>query len=384
MHMKKLLIIFIGCFVFSCQYKKQVELPVFQMQDLKINNIILDSVFLDKDYFSGVGFFSLGRDQIFFVDQVFSSVISYDPEGLYQGTYLGKGNGPDEQNNIHGFHPYALDNKHVVLDNFELVVFDENFVKVTSYPIEWDYSESYQDMVNSPKGSMLGLYELDWKSKGQNTSFIIDESGSQVLLPITMSHPTLNGYMSEEYYQSVAILGRYDLKKKMVMEGFGRRSDKYLEQKFVPNFDFSFFTKNKNEILVSFAIDPLIHVFGADGELVYKFGIEGVDIRESYPKTNTIEDALDNYKLDLEKAGFYHLIYLDEVNNLTFRTYFPEGAGKGYSRLQVYQDKTLIGDVRVPERFRILGKIGDSYFADGVVDEINDRLGIYKFKLPTE
>lgn len=339
---------------------------------------------LEKDYFSGVGFFSLGRDQIFFVDQVFSTVISYDSGGLYQRTYLGKGDGPDEQNNIHGFHPYALNNKHVVLDNFELVVFDENFIKDISYPIEWDYSESYQDMVNSPKGSMLGLYELDWKSKGQNTSFIIDESGSQVLLPITMSHPTLNGYISEEYYQSVAVLGRYDLKKKMVLEGFGRRSDKYLEQKFVPNFDFSFFTKSKKEILVSFAIDPLIHVFGADGELVYKFGVDGIEMRESYPKTNTIEDALDNYKLDLEKAGFYHLIYLNEANNLTFRTYFPQGAGKGYARLQIYQDKTLIGDVRVPERFRILGKIGDFYFADGIVDEINDRLGFYKFKLPTE
>lgn len=382
--MKKLLAIFIGYFIFSCQHVEHVELPVYQQENLKIKNISIDSLILEKDYFSGVGFFSLGRDQIFFVDQVFSTVISFDSEGLYQGTYLGKGGGPDEQNNIHGFQPYSKDNNHVVLDNFELVVFDENFVKVTSYPIEWDYSESYQDMVNSPKGSMLGLYELDWKSKGQNTSFIIDETSSQVLLPITMSHPTLNGYISEEYYQSVAIFGRYDLNKKIVLEGFGRRSDKYLEQKFVPNFDFSFFTKSKNEILVSFAIDPLIHVFDADGELLYKFGMEGVDIQKSYPKTNTIEDALDNYKLDLEKAGFYHLIYLDDAKNLTFRTYFPEGAEKGYSRLQIYQDKTLIGDVRVPERFRIIGKIGDFYFADGVVDEFNDRLGIYKFKLSIE
>lgn len=382
--MKRLIVISIGYIFFSCQNEKRAELPVFQDENMNIKTISIDSVILEKDYFSGVGFFSLGRDQIFFVDQVFSTVISYDSGGLYQGTYLGKGDGPDEQNNIHGFHPYALNNKHVVLDNFELVVFDENFIKDISYPIKWDYSESYQDMINSPKGTMLGLYELDWKSKGQNTSFIIDESGSQVFLPITMSHPNLNGYISEEYYQSVAILGRYDLKKKMVLEGIGRRSNKYLEQKFIPNFDFSFFTKSKNEILVSFAIDPLIHVFEADGELVYKFGIEGENMRASYPKTNTIEDALDNYKLDLEKAGFYHFIYLDEANNLTFRTYFPEGAGKGYARVQIYQDKTLIGDVRVPERFRILGKIGDFYFADGVVDEINDRLGIYKFKLPTE
>lgn len=379
--MKKLVIIIIGIFLCSCQTRIQREIPIFQELDLKINQIDLDSILLDKEYFSGVGFFSVGSSQLFFVDQVFSSVIAYNGDGLYEGTFLGKGDGPDEQNNIHGFIPYGLKGNHVVLDNFELVVFDKNFQKNTSYPIEWDYSESYHDMVNNPKGSMLGLYEIDWKSRGNNSTFLMTNDDEEVFFPITMSHPTLNGYTSEQYYEEVAIFGRYNLSKKKIVEGFGKRSIEYLNHRFIPNFDFSYFTERENEILVSFAIDPLIHVYGLDGNLKYKFGVEGKNLKTNYPKTSTIDEALDNYKLDLEKAGFYQFVYFDESSKLTFRTYFPEGIGKGFSRVQIYQENKLIGDVKAPERFRVIGKIDDHFYADGIVDELNDRMGIYKFRL---
>lgn len=379
--MKKISVVLVVAIAFSCQKEVFKEVPIYQDKDLILKDIKLDSLILEKEYFSGVGFFSIGQDQLYFVDQVFSTVIDFNKEGQYKATFLGKGDGPDEQNNIHGFYPFALKDKHVVLDNFELVVFDKDFQKETSFPIEWDYSESHQDMVNNPNGSMLGLYEIAWKPRGNNTSFLIMDNATEVILPVTMSHPTLNGYISEDYYKSVSVFGKYDLSKKKVIEGFGMRSEKYLAHRFIPNFDFSFFTQRKDEILVSFAIDPLIHVFDPDGSLKYKFGVEGEGVQSNYPITNTIDDALDNYKTDLEKAGFYHFIYSENDKFLTFRTYYPKGTEKGYARLQIYQENKLIGDVEVPERFRIVGKIGDTYYADGIVDELNDRLGIYTFKL---
>lgn len=380
-HMNKVIPLVFGILFISCNKESDIQVKVYQNQELLLKEIELDSLILEKEYFSGVGFFSVGRDQLFFVDQVFSTVIAYGKEGNYLQTFLGKGDGPDEQNNIHGFQPFAYKNHHVVLDNFELVLFNENFEKDSSYPIEWDYSESYQDMLNNPKGSMLGLYEIDWKSRGNNTSILIRQEENEVLLPITMSHPTLNGYISEEYYRDVSIFGRYNFKNKIVNQGFGRRSEEYLAHQFIPNFDFSYFTKRNNELLVSFAIDPLIHVFDFDGNLKYKFGIKGLNITTNYPKTNTIDDALDNYKVDLEKAGFYQAIYSDESNGLTFRTYYPTGSKAGNARLQVYEENVLIGDVLVPARFQVIGKIGDTYYADGIIDELNDRLGIYTFKL---
>ncbi|MFC5193249.1 hypothetical protein ACFPIK_15870 [Algoriphagus aquatilis] len=380
-YMNKFVLVVIGIFIFSCQRESQSNVPLFQEKNLTLNSIEFDSLIFDKDYFSGVGFFSVGRDELFFVDQVFSTVIAFDKNGHSKGTFLGKGDGPDEQNNIHGFLPYATGDNHMVLDNFEFVVFDQDFQKVSSYPIEWDYSESYQDMLNNPHGSMLGLYEIAWSSKGNNTSFLTLGNAAEVILPVTMSHPRLNGYISEEYYKSVSVFGRYDLSKRKVIEGFGIRSEKYLSHLYIPNFDFSFFTKRKDEILASFAIDPLIHVFDSEGTLKYKFGVEGEGIQSTYPITNTIDDALDNYKVDLEKAGFYHAIYSDESNGLTFRTYYPTGSKAGNARLQIYENNVLIGDVLVPARFHVIGKIGDTYYADGIIEELNDRLGIYTFKL---
>lgn len=379
--MKTILIIIVLVVVFSCQRKESKDVPIYQIQDLVVEDIKLDSLILEKDYFSGVGFFSVGKDQLFFVDQVFSTVIAFSKDGAYEGTYLGKGDGPDEQSYIHGFLPFAYKGQHVVLDDFELVVFDENFQKGKSFPIEWNYSESYQDMLSSPKGSMLGLYEIDWKSRGNNTPFLILGEGDEALLPITMSHPTLNGYISEDYYKTVSVLGRYVFLNKKVSEGFGKRSEEYLTHRFLPNFDFSHFTERQDEILISFAIDPLIHVYGVDGVLKYKFGVKGLNINSNYPKTNTIDDALDNYKRDLEKAGFYDTVFSDKDQGLTFRTYYPDGLEKGNARLQIYRENLLIGDVKVPERFKVIGKIDDNYYADGIVDELNDRLGVYIFKL---
>ncbi|WP_238531682.1 hypothetical protein [Nitritalea halalkaliphila] len=336
---------------------------------------------MEKDYFSGVGFLQVAREQVFFIDQIFSTVTVYDKKGALQGSYLGKGEGPNNQNTIHGFLPYSLDGSHLILDNFQLVAFDDNFQKVAAYPLAWDYAESYEDMLNNPTAEMLGLYEIEHKGNGYNTPFHYNRQANEILIPMSMSHPELNGYISEEYYKSVYVLGQYDLETKRIGKGMVTRSPEYLTQKFVPNFDFSFFSTRKDGILLSFAIDPLLHAYDLEGKLLYKFGVAGMNMHTSYPKTTTISDAIDNYRADLKRAGFYHFLHHDREAHITFRTYYPLGIDQGTARLQIYHNRVLIGDVEVPERFQVLGKIGDFYYADGLIDEENDVLGIYKFKL---
>ncbi|PSL07969.1 hypothetical protein CLV48_101910 [Cecembia rubra] len=365
----------------GCSFKDQNTVRIFQEQDISIRALTIDTLIMEKDYFSGVGFFQVAKDQVFFVDQIFSTITAYDQDGSMLGSYLGKGQGPNNQNVIHGFLPFSLDRQHLILDNFQFVVFDDNFQKVDAYPIEWDYTESYEDMLSKPTAEMLGLYEIDWKLGGYYTPFILNEQANEILIPMTMSHPDLNGYISEEYYKTVYVFGKYDLKTKQIGKGMVTRSQVYLNQLFVPNFDFSFFCQNEDVLFVSYAIDPLIHAYDQDGNLLYKYGVEGKNVNVSYPKTKTIDDALDNYSSDLRKAGFYHFLHHDIQENITFRTYYPQGIDQGTARLQIYQNHVLIGDVEVPERFQVLGKIGDYYYADGLIDEEKDILGIFKFKL---
>ena len=261
------------------------------------------------------------------------------------------------------------------------MVFNLFFIIIRSLPIKWNFSESHKDMVNKPKGDMLGIYELDWKPKGYNTSFFISEKHDEILVPITTSHPMLNAYQSEDYYRDVFVLGKYDIQNQEIFKGIGFRSSIYLDYSFIPNFDFSFISQSQNHLFISYAIDPLIHVFDFDGNLLYKFGKEGLGFKNSYPKTQSIEEALDNHQSDMYKAGYYHFLYHDETNNLTFRTYYPSGSKPGKTRLQIYKESKLIGDVDVPDRFRVIGRIGEYYFVDGIVDELNDRIAVLKFKL---
>lgn len=368
-------------FLFSCENPKTNT--TIQEKEILYSEIALDTVYLVKDDFSGIGFFQFSQGELYFVDQIFSTISKYNASGELIGTFLGKGDGPSEQNNIHGFVPKALEEGHVVLDNFELVIFDSNFVRQKRLPIAWNNSNSYQEMLDNPKAEMLGLYEIAWKMKGENSAFLPVGKDAQrsILLPISMSHPTLNGYISEEYYKNVYTFGRYDLSSNKVETGFGNRSEEYLRHGFIPNFDFFHFTTKGDSILVSFGIDPLIHVYSQDFKLIGKFGWPGEEMNINYPKTQTIEEAIDNYKTDLEKAGFYHHIYFDSASQLLFRTYFPDGLEKGKSRLQVFKNHILVGDFEVPERFRVLGSEGSTFIADGILDEEKDKLGIFKFSL---
>lgn len=50
--------------------------------------------------------------------------------------------------------------------------------------------------------------------------------------------------------------------------------------------------------------------------------------------------------------------------------------------MQIYNSSfDLLVDVKVPTRFNVIGKLGDYYYADGLVNELEEELSIYNFKL---
>ena len=51
--------------------------------------------------------------------------------------------------------------------------------------------------------------------------------------------------------------------------------------------------------------------------------------------------------------------------------------------MQIYKGTVLVGDVQVPSRFNIIGYDENFIYADGYLDESNEKLAFYKFKIPT-
>ena len=92
-----------------------------------------------------------------------------------------------------------------------------------------------------------------------------------------------------------------------------------------------------------------------------------------------------NFKSNSEQtdqSGYYSHIFADEEHNLLFRSFINDK--KTYDGgVQVYRNKVLIGEIKTNGKFNVIGRIGDYYYADGIMNEENETLTIYRFKIKT-
>jgi hypothetical protein len=153
----------------------------------------------------------------------------------------------------------------------------------------------------------------------------------------------------------------------------------YLQLKFVPNLAALSFSILEHNIYLSFAIHPLIYIYDADFNALGTFGRAGDGMKASYRTTRTFEEAQESQSQDLGNQSIYGSVFAD--GPYVFRIYFPEGMEAAYARLQIFEDKVLIGDVKVAPRFNVIGRIGEYYYANGIVDEMAEQIVVFKFKL---
>lgn len=185
--------------------------------------------------------------------------------------------------------------------------------------------------------------------------------------------------MHESFYTQAAILATIDINTGHITKLDGRRGDAFLEQTFIPNFDFMAYDVYQEEIHVTFGPDPFIYVFNNDLEIVGKYGLAPEGFKNDYFRTTDYATASARWAQDLEEYGYNDWLYADQTSGRVFRTVKPQGKN-GKTVLQVYsKEKILIGSFEVPDRFRVIGFKDGFYYADGLVDELEERLGYYKF-----
>ena len=94
---------------------------------------------------------------------------------------------------------------------------------------------------------------------------------------------------------------------------------------------------------------------------------------------STFQLFRENCFQNRKDRGFYNgIIYIEETDIL-LRTY-QKGSETG-GGLQIYKQSVLIGDIDVPESFKVLGYIFPYYYATCGIDEDNERIVLYKFKI---
>lgn len=339
---------------------------------------LLDTIYLDADSTSQIGYFFKSDLGIHYADRIQSKIFTYDWTGKPIGTYLGVGDGPSNQNGLHGI--VYQDNRFYILSDVFMSRFNTDYILDNRSQLKWGGKESYEEMLSFPREDMFGLYEISWISRMVNLPFIALEGGKGYILPVMMTHPKLNGYWTSEYYKKVFNLGLFDENFQLTKLG-GRRSELYLDHQYLPNFDYTYFVKKGDSLIVSFPIDPSLYIYDLGLQYLGKFGEEGIGMKKDYIPTQTLEEAESQWEMDFRQFGYYDQLYYDEKSQLLFRSYVPKGTNGGFSRLQIYQGESLIADLEVPLRFKVIGSKDGLFYADGIIDEENEKLAFYTFTI---
>lgn len=144
------------------------------------------------------------------------------------------------------------------------------------------------------------------------------------------------------------------------------------------NFDIA----DNGDFYVSFEADSLMYRYDHDYNQLACFGFAGRDMDLNYLRWDSYDQPWKERLAERMARGFYNAVeYVDETG-LLFRSY-RKGGGSATDGLQVYRDGVLVGDVDVPQGFRMAGYVEPYYYSYVVSDEEGERLYMFRFKWPS-
>lgn len=364
--------------LWACSKKEvtQQDTPIIsEIATSLVSEIKIDSISLAPEKYSGLGRLELINNKIVYLDLVDHTVNFFDESLKLEGVYGGQGNGPNEVQSIN-YIAEAPGSNYLMIDNFGFNVFENDSIKLSFKLFDWDSQTSSQELLANPNAEDKGMYTIDWSPNIQS-NFTSIHNGF-LYLPIITEHPEMNAYQDEEFYTDTYAIGKFNIESGKLEKMGVNWPSFYLENKFIPNFAGLDLTHLKDHLIVGFQTDSLIHIYDENLQLVKKFGVSGKGFKYEYKRTRTVEEAIDSWDSDLMDQSYYASLWSNE--NMVFRIYHPNGKN-GHTKMQVYQGEVLTHDVQVPQRFRVIGKIGDYYYADGHVSETDESLFVYRFKL---
>jgi hypothetical protein len=354
------------------QYSKDIQIDSISIEAINISNI--------STSFSGV--FEIFDNKINFVDQRFGWVYQFNPNGKLINRYLGQGEGPNEINTsyIDGYVKLGNGNHTFLGSTFDLHIHSgSDFERIRSYTFSWDGEQDVNKVrsSSSPDVNQFALYTLDYQNL-----IIREDQNSNIYLPIYGETRYFNGVNSDFYYDEGHILARLNLESGKIDKVLGKRSNRYLENRYLPHHAFfSYDIDQNNYFYISHEIDSLIYKYNKEFELVSVFGAKGVNMNTDYIPMKEFDPKVfkDLYFNQRPKLGWYsYLEFVDELG-LLFRSY-KKGEHSLKDGLQIFDDETLIADVEVPKSFRVKGYI-KPYIYGELQNQNDSKLNLYRFKL---
>lgn len=364
--------------LFSCQ-SNEIKITN-DSKSFEWSQISIDTLEIAPSRASQLGFFQVKGSAVYYVDQAYGFIAEFTQYGDSKGVKKRELDGPEELQGISELIP-TLEG-FIIRHDWVFYYYDHDWNFLRKSVLQFPSSVSYDEIMDNPKGEYIGMYEL------QNyNARTVELPDGDLLTKLDVEHPIFNAFISRAYYRDSRVLGKIDMLSGKVKEIKITRPATYEAFNFVPFHNkFDFDVTNTNLIYVTHEIDSLIYVYDQDWNLKESFGAAGKEMNTNYTQSQNLDVAFESnhFYASRKSEGFYKDIFVDEENELVFRTY-RQGSDRQdlldetYNplRLQIFKRNKLIGDYSVPGKFKILGKVGVQYIADGFFDEQNEKQGFY-------
>lgn len=359
----------------SCSGKLEKDIKVqdtFKInRDLEVELIDFDSITSSSD-----GFFRFLNDEFYYFDIRFSSVQIYSKDGKFKRSALGKGDGPNEINSFK-YHIFKQDGSSLFLaTNYQLSQYSPVFSKEKAAN-QIDFNREKEEYKRA-EYLEIGTYAYDFYNF-RNSSNLLFLNDDYIYFPLYISpniNKELNGYNGNfDYYEKSLLIGKADINSGKVIKVFGERSQSALAKGFVESLDFVTIAFRDDNILVGHALDNDIQVYDQLDNYLETLTVDYDVLDENYIQIKSYEESEKSWqKVYRDQTFYYHLYVSDE---LIFRSYNKKSGEDG---LIILKGNTIIADVSVPKRFSMIGEDDEFFYADGLIDEENEKYGVYKFK----
>ena len=366
-NIKWMVVLLATIFIYRCNNVQKNEnfAPVKNYpKNISIKTIMLEKLELEPVESSYIGELFVKNGSIGFIDHMFCWVFLFDKDGMFIERHLGQGHRSNEITcgYING---YACLNDGSFLFvglNNNCYIYDNQFKTKGNIFINNSKNEKFKDY-EQPSSYSLCYQNLIMKNYQKYLYYtIIPENENSAFIDST------------KYFNNVHIIGKLNLKTGKTEKVLGNYPDVYMNDKSLEQLSFiNFDIDSKGTFYLTFEADSLIYTFSKNFTPIKSFGYKGRDM-------NSL-DNVDNapFVQSRKEGGRYSsIVYIDETNIL-FRTYQKDSEKGG--GLQIYKNSVLIGDLDVLDDFKILGYIYPYYYASCGIDEDDEKIILYKFKI---
>lgn len=337
-----------------------------------------DTLLIDASSSSLSGRWMLEGKSLYYFDYNVVGLREYDSDGNFVARHIRSGRGPNEWVAPFVAADFLQDCFAGIDGNWFFTLYDSTYRKINDpYRMLSDRPFSNVDwgrLLVHPDPEEYNMYEFNFSSRGMR------HFGDTVIVPIVTDHIRYNGYMkgpsSRKFWKHSYTFMTVDVLNAKTGRIFGHYPPVYHERN-IPGFSkYSFDVAGDSLMIVSFAADSSMLVYGKDLQPAFRFGRSAEGFRYEFPQTSSpdeyserrreFESSYSNYK-DVKVCGDY-----------VIRSCRIDG---NRCALQIYENWKLKEEIAMSEPASILGMNGGRVYLSLPPDIDRDIFRIVRIKI---